>query len=132
MNACVAVHMHYVMDTCDPMRSIIILPCMVETSFVLVSQTRLNVSEPKYWVTWSHKTGVNFPVFRGEESNTLVFLFWKLKKFCLLWKYFLTKLKDFCLKNFFLIKPVLWQESGSYCGLMDSKSNILVLNLICF
>ena len=35
------------------------------TSFVLVVLTRLIVSEPKYWVTWSHSAYVNLPFLRG-------------------------------------------------------------------
>ena len=36
-------------------------------SFVLVILKRLNVSEPKDWVTWSHRTGVNFPFLKGKR-----------------------------------------------------------------
>ena len=45
--ACEAVHTHYVTDACNRVQSIILLPHMVGTSFVLVVLTRLNVSEPK-------------------------------------------------------------------------------------
>ena len=50
--------MYYVMDACDSVQSIILLPHMVGTSFLLVALTRLNVSELKHWVTWSQRWGV--------------------------------------------------------------------------
>ena len=34
------------------------------TSFVFIALTRPSVSEPKQWVTWSHRTGVNFQFLR--------------------------------------------------------------------
>ena len=43
-----------------------------ETSFVLVTLRRLIVSEPKHWVTWSHRTGVNFPFLRGKRIEYFV------------------------------------------------------------
>ena len=55
------------------------LPRMMGTPFVLVALTRLNVSEPKQWATWSLRTGINFLFWGEKESNTLVFLlnqFW--------------------------------------------------------
>ena len=113
---------------CAILLSIILLLRMVGTSFVLVAQTRLNVSEPEYWVTWSHRTPLTSHVWGEKESNTSVFLFWKLESFCLLLKHFLTKLKDFCLRNFVLPNLFFDEKSGSYCGLMDNKSNIFVLN----
>ena len=45
ISACAAVPMHYVMEVCNCVRSIILMPCMVGTSFVLVAITRLSVSE---------------------------------------------------------------------------------------
>ena len=44
--------------------SIILLPWMTGRSFLLVVLTRLIVSEPKHWVTWSQTTGVHFPFLR--------------------------------------------------------------------
>ena len=67
-------HMRYVMDTCDHVWSIILLPRRAGMWFMLIVLTRLNVSEPEHWITWSHRSGINFPFLRGEESNTLVFL----------------------------------------------------------
>ena len=62
----------YVMDPWDCVQSIILLPCIGGTSFMLVTLIRLKVSEPGHWVTWSL---IRFPHFWGEkESNTLVFL----------------------------------------------------------
>ena len=43
------------------------LPCMVEKSFVLVALTRLNVTEPEHWVTWSHRIGANFLLLKGKR-----------------------------------------------------------------
>ena len=40
--------MHYVMDMCDLVQSIILLPHMVGMSFVLVVLTRLNFSQPEH------------------------------------------------------------------------------------
>ena len=48
INARAAVHTRYVMDACDRVRSIILLPRMMGTSFVLVALTRLNVSDPEH------------------------------------------------------------------------------------
>ena len=111
-SGCAVIHTCYIMDVCDRVRSILLLPPMMGMSFVLVVLTRLIVSEPKHWVTWSH---------RGKESNTLRFLLnhiifnsfftygvnyiWKIRNFCLLLKHFLRKLNDFC-----LIKSVFWLE----------------------
>ena len=67
ISACAAVHTRYVMDACDRVRPIILLPPMMGTSFVLVALTRLIVSKPKHQVTWSHRTCVNFPFLRGER-----------------------------------------------------------------
>ena len=117
ISACAAVHTCYVMGACNRVRSIILLPRMVGTSFVLVALTGLNISEPEHWVIWSHRTGINFPFLKGEISNTLVYLntkvllncginyIWKLGNFCLLLEHFLMKLKGFC-----LINSVLWWE----------------------
>ena len=67
---CEAVHRYYVMDAYDFVWSMIPLPYMVGTSFVLGALIRLNVGEPEHWVIWSHKTGVNFPFLRGKRINT--------------------------------------------------------------
>ena len=48
ISACVAVHTRYVMDACDRVQSIILLPRMVGTSFVFVALKGLNVSEPEH------------------------------------------------------------------------------------
>ena len=48
ISACAAVHTRYVMDACDQVRSIILLPPMMGTSFVLVALTRLIVSELRH------------------------------------------------------------------------------------
>ena len=66
INAC-AVHTHYVMDLCDLVGSIILLPPIMGMSFLLVVLTRLIVREPKRWVTWSHRTSVNFPFLREKR-----------------------------------------------------------------
>ena len=47
--------------------TIILLPPMMGTSFVLAALTSLIVSEPKHRVTWSHRTCVNFPFLREER-----------------------------------------------------------------
>ena len=52
-------------------------------------------------------------------------LIWKIGNFCFLLS-FLRELKDF-----FLIKSVLWREIWNW-GLMDNKRIILVLNPRCF
>ena len=124
--ACVAVHTGYVMDACDRVRSKILLPCMVRTTFLLVVLTRLNVSEPEHWVTWlhSHRTGVNFLFLRRKRiqyfclttSFLTHFYLWckshlKNWKFFFAFKTFFRKLKDFC-----LIKPVLWREICKLLG----------------
>ena len=67
ISACAAVHTCCVMNACSPVRSIILLLCMMAMSFVLVALTRGNVTEPKHWVTWSHRTGVKFPFLRGKR-----------------------------------------------------------------
>ena len=51
ISACAAVHTRYVMDAYDCVRTIILLPPMMGTSFVLVVLTRLIVSKPKHQVT---------------------------------------------------------------------------------
>ena len=51
ISACAVVHMRYVMDACDRVRPIILLPPIMGTSFVLVALTRLIVSKPKHQVT---------------------------------------------------------------------------------
>ena len=48
VSAGVAVYMHYVIDTCDCVRSIVFLPLMVGMSFMLVTLIWLNVSEPEH------------------------------------------------------------------------------------
>ena len=48
VSACAAVHTRYVMHACDRVRSIILLPPMMGTSFVLVALTRLIVSELRH------------------------------------------------------------------------------------
>ena len=67
ISPCVAVHTCYVMDACNRVRSIILLLHMAGTSFMLVVLKGLNVSEPKHRVTWSHRTGINFPFLRGKR-----------------------------------------------------------------
>ena len=67
ISACAAVHTHYVIGACNHVQPIILLPPMMETSFMLVALTRLIVSKPKHRVTWSHRTCVNFPFLRGER-----------------------------------------------------------------
>ena len=51
ISACAAVHMRYVMDACDRVRPVILLPPKMGTSFVLVALTRLIVSKSKHQVT---------------------------------------------------------------------------------
>ena len=51
ISACASVHTRYVMDACNSVRPIILLPPMMGTSFVLVALTRLIVSKPKHQVT---------------------------------------------------------------------------------
>ena len=51
ISACTAVHTCYVMDVCDCVQSIILLPPVMGMSFVLVMLTRLIVSKPKHQVT---------------------------------------------------------------------------------
>ena len=51
ISACAAVHTRYVMDVCDHVPPIILLPLMMGTSFVLVMLTRLIVNKPKHRVT---------------------------------------------------------------------------------
>ena len=74
ISACATVHMRYVMDVCDRVWHIILLPPMMGTPFVLVALTTLVVSKAKHQETWSYRTCINFPFLRGEKSNTLVFL----------------------------------------------------------
>ena len=50
ISACAAVHTCYVMDACDHVQPIILLPPMMGTSFALVALTRLIISKPKYQV----------------------------------------------------------------------------------
>ena len=64
---CNRVHRRYVVDTCNRVWSIILLPLMTRTSFVLVMLTRLIVSKPKEWATWPHRTDMNFPFLRGRR-----------------------------------------------------------------
>ena len=45
ISTCVAGHMRYVMDTCDHVQSIILLPRMVGKSFMLVALRKLNVNK---------------------------------------------------------------------------------------
>ena len=51
ISACAGVHMRYVMDMCNHVQPIILLPPMMGTSFMLVAITRLIVSKPKNQVT---------------------------------------------------------------------------------
>ena len=51
ISASAAVHMRYVMDACNRVRPIILLPPMMGTSFLLVALTRLIVSKSKHRVT---------------------------------------------------------------------------------
>ena len=60
INAFEAVHTRSVVDACDSVQSIILLHHMMGTALLLVLLTRLIVSEPKHWVTWPHRTGLNF------------------------------------------------------------------------
>ena len=55
ISACAPVHTCYVMDVCDPVGAIILLPPMMGTSFMLVMLTRLIISKPKHQVTYPHK-----------------------------------------------------------------------------
>ena len=48
ISACAAVHTCYVMDVCDCVRPVILLPPMMRTSFVLVALTRQIISKPKH------------------------------------------------------------------------------------
>ena len=47
IGACAAVHMRYVMDACNHVQFIILLPPMMGMPFMLVTLTRLIVTEPK-------------------------------------------------------------------------------------
>ena len=67
IRAFAAVHTRYVMDAYHRVRSIILLPPMMGTSFVLVTLTKLIFSELRHWVTWSRRTGVIFQFLRGER-----------------------------------------------------------------
>ena len=67
INACAAVHTHYVMGACNHVQSIILLPPMMRVSFLLVPLTMLIFKEPKHWVTWSHRMGMNFPFLREKR-----------------------------------------------------------------
>ena len=71
ISACAAVHTCYIMDVCNHVWPIILLPPMMGMSFVLVALTRLIFSKPKYQVTWSYRTCVNFPFLRGERIQYL-------------------------------------------------------------
>ena len=51
ISACAAVYTRYVMDACNRVRPIILLPPMMGASFVLVALTRLIISKPKHRVT---------------------------------------------------------------------------------
>ena len=55
--------MHYVMDVCDHVQSIILLPHIVGTSFLIVVLTKLNASEQ---ALTSH--------FCGEKQSNIVVL----------------------------------------------------------
>ena len=81
-------------------------------SFALVALKRLNISELKDWVTWSHTADVHFPFLRGEKPNTLVFLFNHIINSFYLWcKLHLKNRKFlFAFKTFFEEKSVLWRE----------------------
>ena len=70
ISACVASHTRYVLGACGRVRFINLLPHLVGTSFLLVVLTKLNVSEPELWVTWSHRTGVNLPFLKGKRHRT--------------------------------------------------------------
>ena len=48
ISACAAVHTSFVMDACDHVRSIILLPPMIGRSFVLVTLTRSIVIELRH------------------------------------------------------------------------------------
>ena len=63
ISACAAVHTCYVMDACNQVQSIILLPCMMGTSFLLVELKRLIVSESKHT-----QNRVEFPFLRGREG----------------------------------------------------------------
>ena len=111
-NKCMCSSSH-MLDVCDCMWYIILLPCMLGMTFVLVVLTRLNVSEPEHWVTWSHRTGIKFPFLRGKNPilqcfclNTSFSTYFYLFKLHLKNQKFLRELKDFC-----LIKSVLWWEN---------------------
>ena len=67
ISTCVTVHPYYVMDVCSRARSIILLPHVVGASSVLVALMRLNVCEPYHWITWSHRTDINFSFLRGKR-----------------------------------------------------------------
>ena len=75
ISTCAAVHMRYVMDTCDRVWSINLLPPMMVTSFVLIELTVLIVSELKYWEKPDHIEQVLTSHFwGGKESSTSLFL----------------------------------------------------------
>ena len=120
----------------------------------LVALKRLNFNEPKQWVTWSHRTGINFPFLRVKKNPrhwcfclTTSFLtiftcganyIWKIRNFWLLLKYFLRKIKDFS-----LIKSVLWWEiwdllrfdgwqKKQFCYKPKIIFRILLLNSHCY
>ena len=109
---------------------------------MLVAQTRLNVSELEYFVTWSQTTGVDFPFLKGKriQYNKKSFclttpwlnhfylckLHLKNEKFLFAYKHFLRKLKDFCLSNL-----LFDEKSGTSWGLMDNERNTFVLSQIC-
>ena len=64
---------HTVVDLSDCVQSIILLSCIVGTSFVLFVLKGLNVSEPEHWVTWSCRTDVNFTFLRGKRIQYFSF-----------------------------------------------------------
>ena len=71
-------------------------------SLVLVMLTRLDVSEPKHWVTWSQSTDVNLSFMWKKQSNTIVFLLSRIifssflnKKFLFAFKMLFEEIKTF-------------------------------------
>ena len=136
ISACAAVHTCYVIDACNRVPYIILLPPMIGTSFVLVALTRLILSELKHWVTWSHQTGKNFQFLRGEKNLILCFC---LTIPFLIHFYLWCKLhlKN---QNFLFAFKTFFEETKRFmcyqiCSLMrnlDGKRNIFVLNWRCF
>ena len=74
ISVCAAAHTFYVMDTCDHVRSIILLPPIMGMSLVLVTLTKLIPSEPEHWVTWPHRIGV-------KEKNPILQCFYLTTSF---------------------------------------------------